>query len=323
MRGLAILGLALLGGGVLMAGAVGIDVIVHRAAADAAMLEVATGFVLVGAILAWLARAGMREVLAGDEGPRTVATITHIDKAALQDPQAEPAYVIQFRYEDALHGQRTASAALPQTEAFRYRPGDTGIVQYAMHGTGTAVWLGGITPRHDDDERTARAVDTPPAPPPSRATLANRSAELKDGIAGSVFVLFATVPTVALWLAWRRGMPWLALVVSFVFALALWQAVRNIRAAIHDIARSSALLRDGVPAQAVITRVLERPRYMGMTTSITWSAWAVEYTYADRDGRKRHGTSEATTAEARRLRIGDRVAVHYDPVAPKASVLVG
>ena len=88
-------------------------------------------------------------------------------------------------------------------------------------------------------------------------------------------------------------------------------------------AEARELFKRGLPAYAVVTRVIERPRYMGATTSISWSAWAVEYVFHDASGRKRHGASEARGSQAKRLREGDRIVVHYDAARPGRNMWLG
>ena len=166
----------------------------------------------------------------------------------------------------------------------------------------------------------------PPAgsvPAPSLLALAARSADLKDALPTGLFAAFVAIPTVGLWSAWRHGFPWMQIVFSVLFGAAAWRVARYVRAALRDMATARALFREGSAAYAVVARVVEARRSMGATSSIIWSVWAVEYVFHDAEGRRRHGTSEASGAQAKRLRIGERIVVHYDAAAPNRSAWLG
>ena len=324
MRSLGTVGLGMLGAGLMLAGVATLDMFAAGAPADIALFEVAAVIAAIGTLLLLSAHWRMRHAgAAPDDARQSVGTITRIQKAALQDPAEEPAYVVHFRYEDDLQAEHAATAALPQTEAFRYQPGDTGIVRYAAAYPRDAVWIGGLPVRHSIEVPSSANSGAEEVSPPSLSGLANRSADLKDGLVEAFFAALVAMPTAALWLFSRHGVPWTAILAALVLLFLVWQAVRSVRAGLRHIASAQRLLREGAPAQAVIAQVIERPRYIGATTSITWSAWVIEYVFQDAAGRKRHGVSEASTSEARGLRVGDTIAVRYDPVAPKASVWLG
>lgn len=90
------------------------------------------------------------------------------------------------------------------------------------------------------------------------------------------------------------------------------------------MAEQLRVLRDGIPAQAVVTEVEEK-LLRGTGGIITFSlGWIVSYDYTDHAGVTHFAESGLlTTREAARWRVGDRCPVFFDPDDVANSVWAG
>lgn len=242
-------------------------------------------------------------------------------------------YALRYRFQDRSGRVVEGREFLSQVEAFAWREGDEGEVRFDAADLAQSVWLGRPYRGLEDAARAAAlspashpGAPAVPAALPSRRVLVSRSRSTRW--ARIIFCLFLfTALCLSLFTVQvmeGQAVDFAYVIYALAVAALLAASVYKFAAGRREVAEQLRVLRDGVSAQAVVTRVEEK-LLRGKGGFITWSmGWIVSYDYADRAGVTHIANSGFLNAhEAARWRAGDRCPVFFDPHNAASSVWVG
>jgi hypothetical protein len=296
---------------------------VHGHAPEAsANSEITVALLIAGGSLLWRARLlAERAVRLATSGMSTAGVVTGMAKTWYQGwgDDGTTRYALRFSYQDEHGRAHRGTAICAQTDAFRWRTGDRGLVRYDLEHPGRSVWIGqGLK---DTAAREARVPPTvePRAlsahseeiAQPSLGRLVARS-DLSRTVLPGILLLYVGVLTLVFWNKPHGSVVAKILFLLFAARVAL-AVVRGIIRGVHQVRHWSKLLRDGTPAEATVTAARERARLFGrpMPNAVMTTSWTIEYRYLDGAGQSRNDSSAATGREAVELRPGDTIAIKY------------
>ena len=254
-------------------------------------------------------------------------------------------YALRYRFRDRSGRELEGREFVEQVEAFEWREGDEGEVRFDAADSAQSVWLGrpfrGLAYELELATRAAAvepathaaapsasihpAAPSAPVALPSRRVLVSRSQATRWAPIFFCLFLFTALCLSIFTVQVMEGKAADFAYVIYALAVAglLAASVYNFAAGRREVAEQLRVLRDGVPAHAVVTRVEEKI-VRGRGGIINWSmGWIVSYDYTDRAGGNYSADSGLlSTSEAARWRVGDRCPVLIDPANPESSVWV-
>lgn len=286
-----------------------------------ANIEIAVALLIVGGLWLWrvrlLAERADRLAISGTETP---GVVTGMAKTWFQGwgDSGTTRYALRFSYHDEGGRAHRGTAICAQTDAFQWRTGDRGLVHYDDEHPSRSVWMGRVEGNAAPGAIVQSAAPTRgPSPPagemvqPALGRLVARSPHLRGAVLPLVLLGYVSVLALVFWNSPNGSVA--AKILLFVFASTLLlRGTAGIAQGVRQVRAWSRLLRDGALAEATVTAVRERARFVGLTKPVMRTFWTIEYRYPDRAGLTRDGTSAATQREAAELRPGDTIAIKYD-----------
>ncbi len=262
---------------------------------------------------------------------------------AIKQERWTSSYTLRYRFRDRSGTEVEGRQFLSQVEAFDWREGDEGEVCFDAADSANSVWLGkpylGLenaarayevelaTPAAAPSSTGHSGAPSAPAALPSRRVLVSRSQSTRWAwIIFWVFLFTAlclgimTVQVVTGQSVADSGYAIYAVVVAVLLAASVYKFVAGRR----EVTEQLRVLRDGIPANAVVTRVEEK-RLRGRGGIITFLiGWIVSYDYTD-SPRVTHSADSGflSMRDAARWRVGDSCPVIIDPDNAASSVWVG